>query len=424
MRVDGARIGASGAHLRDGTRIELVDGGALSLRYVVQKPGRRDGEDRLLMLMTIARAITSSLNLNELLGRVLDGAVRFSGAERGYLFLREGDQLAPWSVGDADRSNVEVSRSVAEEVARTGRPIYKDNLGGDPGASVTASIVRLRLQAILCLPLAIRQDVIGVVYLDSRKPLPHHQPDLSLLEALAGLAAVAIQNNRLVEERVREERTLALGQMARAIVHDLRSPLASIRGLAELLHGRTAEGETSRPHLGTIISEVDRLASLTGDLLQFSKEAPPLECSEVRLADLIRSTLTPLEPRLRSARVRVDLSLDEAIRVRVDPSRMVRVLHNLIANSLEAMQGGGTLALGCNATSLGCEVTVTDTGAGMSEEVRVRLFEPFFSHGKTHGTGLGMAIVKKIIEEHRGAISIDSEPGRGTRVQLVLPKAA
>jgi signal transduction histidine kinase len=407
-----------------GAQIDLTGSGVVQLRFHTGTARVPAGGDRLLTLMEIARTITSAQNLDEVLQRVLEGAIRFSGAQRGYLFLKDGERLIPWSANAAPPSGVEVSLSVAEEVSRTGRPVYRDHIGDESGRSMTESIVRLRLQAILCLPLAVRNEVIGVVYLDSRKHLPHLQPDLLLLEALAGLAAVAIQNSRLVEERLRAERTLAVGQMARAIVHDLRSPLTSIRGLAELLHIRAPEGDALRPHLATIISEVDRLTRLTGDLLQFSKEAPPLEILEVKLADLVRQTLKPLEQRLMNSRVELQLSLDEEARVRVDVARMIRVLHNLIANALEAMPDGGNLSVRCQLTSECCSMVLADSGRGIPDEIRNRLFEPFVSHGKRQGTGLGLAIVHKIVQEHGGTIRIESAPSGGTHVLLDLPKAA
>jgi len=318
---------------------------------------------------------------------------------------------------------VQVSLSVLDEVAATGRPIYRDVASGEPGQGTTDSIVRLRLQAILCLPLAVRQDVIGVVYLDSRRRLPHHRPDLPLLEALAGLASVAIQNSRLVEERLRAERTLAIGQVARAVVHDLRSPLSSIRGLAELLHERAPHEDPSRPHLATIMAEADRLTGLTGDLLQFSREASPLTRSTARLAEVVRQTLKPLQPRLQRAQVTLSLGLDEEAQASLDSARMVRALHNLVANSLDAMPGGGQLEISCRRVNGTSEISVRDSGCGMSDEVRRRVFEPFFTHGKTQGTGLGLAIVQKIVEEHGGTIQVDSVPGGGTTVTLGLPAA-
>lgn len=423
-RVEGALIGEAGVPLHPGALIDLTGRGIVRLRFQIPVTQKQPGGERLLTLMELARTITSSLNLDEVLERVLEGAVRFSGAERGYLFLRDGERLAPWSRDANPPTEIEVSQSIVEEVASTGRPIYRDRIGEGAGRSVTESIVRLRLQAVLCLPLAVRNDVIGVVYLDSRRHLPHHEPELPLLEALAGLAAVAIQNSRLVDERVRAERTLAIGQMAGAIVHDLRSPLTSIRGLAELLYTRSPAEDASRPHLQTIISEVDRLTHLTGDLLQFSKEAPSLEILEVKMADLVRQTLRPLESRLVQSRIELDLALDEEARVRVDPASMIRVLYNLVANALEAMPDGGHLTVRCVRSNEHCATTLTDSGCGIPEEIRKRLFEPFVTHGKKHGTGLGLAIVRKIVEEHGGAIRIENASGGGTRVELELPRAA
>lgn len=421
LRVDGNPVPEGGIALVHGMRIELGAGFPYVLRFLTQGVRAEDREDRLVTLMEVARTITSSLAVKDVLERVLDGAIRFSGAERGYLFLKEGETLVRWRRGTAEEDQAEVSLSVPEEVATTGRPVYRDVASGEPGQVSSDSIVRLRLQAILCLPLAIRQDVIGVVYLDSRKRLPHHQPDLHLLEALAGLAAVAIQNSRLVEERVQAERVLAIGQMARAVVHDLRSPLSSIRGLAELLHERAPEGDPSRPHLATIMAEADRLAGITGDLLQFSREAPPLQRLPVRLADLVRQTVQPLQTRLQRSNVDLALILDEEARASVDAARILRVLHNLITNALEAMRGGGILEIRCGRVNGSCHLSVRDGGCGMSEEVRSRVFEPFFTHGKAHGTGLGMAIVQRIVAEHGGSIRIESSPGQGTTVELGLP---
>ena len=172
------------------------------------------------------------------------------------------------------------------------------------------------------------------------------------------------------------------------------------------------------------MAEADRLTGLTGDLLQFSREAPPLLRSPARLADLVRQTLKPLQPRLQRANVSLSLGLDEEARASLDGPRMLRVLHNLIANSLDSMRGGGLLDIRCRRVNGTSELSVRDSGCGMSEEVRRRVFEPFFTHGKAQGTGLGMAIVQKIIAEHGGTILVDSAPGKGTTVTVGLPAAA
>lgn len=388
------------------------------------RPAAASGrEERLLEVMQIARTFTSTVQVDELLARVLDGAVRFSGAERGFLFLKEsGGALQRWSPRPDDRSVVEVSQSVADEVARTGRPVRKDDLSGG-GGSVTDSIVRLRLMSILCLPLLVRQEVIGVIYLDSRRSWGQGGPDVDLLEALAGLAAVAIDNQRLVEDRVRAERTLALGRTARALVHDLRSPLAAIRALAEHLHGRARAEDPARRGLESIMNEADRLADLASDLLRFGGGAPPLRRDPVPLADLSERILEPLRPRLDTAGIVVVTALDAGVVARGDASRLGRVLHNLLANAQEAMPRGGTLTVSCAAAGGRATLAVADTGCGMSEAVRARLFEPFFTHGKDQGTGLGLALARAIVEEHGGRIRVTSAPERGSVFTIDLPIA-
>jgi signal transduction histidine kinase len=380
------------------------------------------GDERLLELMQIARSITSSLRLDEVLSRVVDGAVRFSGAQRGFLFLKSAEgKLVRWPAGQEGAAPVEVSLSVAEEVARTGRPVHRDHLAGPgAGAGLTTSIVRLRLQAILCVPLLAQSEVIGVIYLDSRRPLPHEAPDLDLLEALAGLAAIAIQNSRLVEERLRAERTLALGRTARALVHDLRSPLAAIRALAELLHGRATGDEAARRHLASIMDESDRLADLASDLLRFAGGAPALRRAPQALAPFLSRIVEPMRARLESSGVGIVVELDPAAAAALDAPRLARVMHNLVANALEAMPDGGTLTVACGRSGARAWLRIGDTGCGMDDDVRARLFEPFFTHGKEHGTGLGLALARAIVEEHGGRIAVDSAPGRGSLFTLDL----
>jgi len=138
----------------------------------------------------------------------------------------------------------------------------------------------------------------------------------------------------------------------------------------------------------------------------------------------VRQTLKPLQPRLQRANVSLSLGLDEEARASIDAPRMLRALHNLIANALDAMRDGGSLDVRCRRVNGTSELSVGDSGCGMNEEVRRRLFEPFFTHGKAQGTGLGLAIVQKIVEEHGGTIQVDSAPGKGTTITLALPSAA
>jgi len=150
----------------------------------------------------------------------------------------------------------------------------------------------------------------------------------------------------------------------------------------------------------------------------FSAEEVELDVSAILQGEPAPSPVV-LNDRQYTVRVRYP----EEARASVDAPRMLRVLHNLLANSLDAMRGGGLLDIRCGRVNGSCQLSVRDSGCGMPENVRRRVFEPFFTHGKAQGTGLGMAIVQRIVEEHGGSVRVDSAPGEGTTVTLALPAA-
>ncbi len=377
-------------------------------------------------VLEISKALLSTLDLQEVLGRVLDACLRISHGERGYLFLQEAgdlklrarrnDQQDPAS----DRQ-VEFSRSIAERVAASGQAEFLSDLKGGAGRDSSESIARLQLQTIACVPLKIQQRVIGIVYLDShqRAALPD-RTGREVLEVLAGLAAVAIVNARMVEERLQNERWSTIGRMAASIVHDIRSPMAALRGTAELLRMKLSE-PAHVDKLNLIIQEVDRLTKLSGEMLEFSSGAQPLRLEDLALSRVVEDFLKTVEPRLEKEKINLERKLDAGSPLPLDRQKLARLLHNVVGNALEAMQPGGKLTLETRANKDGGILAISDSGSGMDEETLRRVCEPFFSQGKEHGVGLGMAIVRRIAEQHGATLNIQSQPGKGTRVELHFP---
>jgi signal transduction histidine kinase len=390
---------------------------------VTPVPARGKPDESLQEVLEISKVLLSTLDLEEVLGRVLEACLRISQAERGYLFLREGSNLKlRASRGEAQEQvseeQLEFSRSVALRVAKTGQAEFRTSQLGQGARDQSASIVRLRLETIGCVPLKIQQKVIGIVYVDShqRSALPD-ATGREVLEVLAGLAAVAIENARLVSERVQNERWTTIGRMAASIVHDIRSPLAALRGTAELLRMKVPEA-AHKEKLNVIIDEVDRLARLSGEMLEFSSEAQPLNVQATSLSRLVRDFLNSVAPRLEKEKIRLDARLEESDELPLDRHKMVRLLHNVVGNAVEAMEGGGTLKVETGSIDGHSRLAISDTGPGMPAEIVARIFEPFYTVGKERGSGLGMAIVRRIVEQHGATIDIDSAPGAGTRVEM------
>lgn len=377
-------------------------------------------------VLEISKALLSTLDLEEVLGRVLDACLRISHAERGYLFLQEAGDLKLRARRDdqqdpASDRQVEFSRSIAERVAASGQAEFLSDLKGGAGRESSDSIVRLQLQTIASVPLKIQERVIGIVYLDShrRSALPD-RTGREVLEVLAGLAAVAIVNARMVQERVQNERWSTIGRLAASIVHDIRSPMAALRGTAELLRMKLSE-PAHIEKLSLIIQEVDRLTKLSGEMLEFSSGAQPLRLEDVTLSQVVEDFLKTVEPRLEKEQIRLERKLHSTTPLPLDRHKLARLLHNVVGNSLEAMQPGGTLTLETRVQRDGGILAISDSGCGMDDETLRRVCEPFFSAGKQHGVGLGMAIVRRIAEQHGASLEIQSRPGKGTRVEIQFP---
>jgi two-component system sensor histidine kinase PilS (NtrC family) len=228
-----------------------------------------------------------------------------------------------------------------------------------------------------------------------------------------------------LEEEIRiRDRMAAIGRMAAGIAHEIRNPLAAMRGSVEILSSHLKLQGNDGRLLDILIRESDRLNKFVEDFLVFAKPAP---CTRkpIDLAPMLRDSVTLLKnsPDVREKHT-VDLRLaEDPIRILGDPDKLRQVFWNLAQNALRAMPSGGVLVIAANpAPDGGVEILFEDNGAGMSEEEKNQLFQPF--HSKfAGGTGLGLSIIFQIMEDHNGKIHFDSEKGRGTKVTLRFPPA-
>jgi signal transduction histidine kinase len=241
------------------------------------------------------------------------------------------------------------------------------------------------------------------------------------LSILAGQAAAALHHMELLEERLRSERLSTIGRMIATIVHDFRNPMTAIQGYGNLLD-EEVPAERRRQYVRLVIEETNRMGGMIDEILEFTRGEPatlrPRVVTIAALADAVERVVAPqLKPRGVSLRRRLDYEGEMVI----DVDRLTRALLNFVSNALDAMPGGGTLTLASRRAEGRVEIIVADTGVGISEELQTRLFEPFFTHGKPKGLGLGLSIARKIVEEHGGEVRLSSRPGEGTEVTVRMP---
>ncbi|MBC8207877.1 MAG: PAS domain S-box protein [Desulfobulbaceae bacterium] len=228
------------------------------------------------------------------------------------------------------------------------------------------------------------------------------------------------QVKELERELRRSERMAALGKMAAGVAHELRNPLSSIKGLAVLLRSRFQERSSDRETADILVSEVERLNRSISELLDYARPQQ-LTRVPVRIDELLAkaSSLLAMDAEAIGIAIELDVASDVP-EILADPDKLNQVFLNLLLNGIQAMDQGGVLVLRVSATTDTLEIQIEDTGCGISEENQNRIFDPYFTT-KPEGTGLGLAMSAKIIEEHGGSIELRSEEGTGTTMTVHLP---
>lgn len=302
----------------------------------------------------------------------------------------------------------------------------------------------LALRSILSVPLRVRQDVIGVLQVTDTNIDRFRPADQELLEPLALTAAVAIENARLYGGE--QQRAVALAhaleqqreldrlknEFIQNVSHELRTPLAVVRGYVELLEGGEL-GELQpdqREPMGIIVSRVRGLSELVDNLVAIlAIEARELEREPVDLANLVHTLLTGFEATAERARLSLAIEIAPDLpQVSGDPGHLRRMLDNLFSNALKFTPAGGSIAIRLWQDGENAVLEVTDTGIGVPQDQLDRIFERFYQvNGSTTkrygGTGLGLALVKEIVETHEGQVTARSSVGEGSTFRVTLPLA-
>ncbi len=382
-------------------------------------------------LMEITRQLNSTLDLSTLLLRIIDASIELTRTEQASILLIDQntgklhfEASSSLSGGAMEQIEVPIEGSLAGWVVTHGDPVLVEDARNDPRFfSKVDQTIKFKTRNLLGVPMIAQGKVIGVVEVLNKvyEDETWTEDDVNTLSALAAQAAIAIENARLFQQ----------SDFIAEMVHELRTPLTALKLSAKLLKDPRLNDETRTDVVDSMSSEINRLISLTTDFLNLARlesGRARLEVNEFEVMALLRESYQVVEHQAQERHVTFHLT-GEVTQVRADRDKVKQVLLNLMTNAIKynKPQGGEvycTLKY-MDETHQYCMIEVRDTGVGLSQEDKEKMFSKFFRSAETadkvSGTGLGMAIAKRIVEAHGGEMWMDSELGVGTSFFFTLP---
>ncbi|MEW6279025.1 MAG: GAF domain-containing sensor histidine kinase [Candidatus Eremiobacterota bacterium] len=403
----------------------------------------------LTALASVVSATVRNFQPQEVMQTAMDRLLEVLGMNVGTIQLLEGEDhlalavavnVSPETRQELARMPVSLDR-ISTLCFRENRNILLDTVAEHPYADSSAAISREGLQSLAAVPIPGPHGPVGVLVIGSTGTVRVSEEHLMLLEAVTNQVGVALENARLyqdlqrhkenlealVQERtqqlqqaeaqlVKRERLATLGQLAGSLGHELRGPLVNLRMVLSLLN--EADPEMRADLIARMDRELSRCNSVINDLLDYTKGREP-ERSQTSLAAILHQAarVLPREPRLEVA-----LELDEVERIPLDPDQVLRLFENLLNNASEAVTGQGRVRIRLLDAGSELEVRVEDSGPGVPEEMRERIFEPLITT-RRGGTGLGLAVCRRTVDAHGGRIWVESSPDlEGASFVVRLPK--
>ncbi len=392
----------------------------------------------LAVLYEASHAISDILDVEELLGRIVELVVQATDADHGCAMVRpaDGGDLLPMAVRSrAGRMATEivVSRTVMEHVLNSKEGVLVSDAAEDMRFRGGESIARHQIREVLCVPLRGRHDTVGVLFLDTRAPVSptagepakFTEDHLRLAIAVAHQAALALEENQAHHALLQAERLAAIGQTIAALSHHIKNIMQGVRFGSDMVRMALPSLDRELLTKGWRLVEKNqaKIDDLILDMLSFSKEREPLlESTDIH--GLVNEVLEVVRGRAGELGVELIFAPAEGLgAVACDPDGMHHALLNIVGNAVEAVEGQASPRVEVTVRSANgsIEIAVADNGPGIAAGKLADIFRPFVSTKGAKGTGLGLPVSRKTLREHGGDVTATSEAGVGTRFLLAWP---
>lgn len=419
-----------------------TEGSRILTRTDQASPWLKNALANLAIMYEASQAVSKILDLGELLDRILELVFRSISADRGCFMLVDADtgQLSPMALRWADQKDHEekitVSKTITDHVLKEREGVLVSDAAQDERFNTGQSIVRLGIREVICVPMRGRHETMGVLYLDTHSTAKEaikrttnmgkfKEDHLALAIALAHQAALAIEETRYYHAMVQAERLAAIGQTIAALSHHIKNILQGLRSGSEILKLGLQEKNDRLIQQGWRVAEKNqaKIYEMVMDMLSYSKEREPaLEATKIN--EVVNDVMELLAGRAKDGNVELTAKLGELPIVQVDPEGLHRALLNIMGNAIDAVEESEKpkVTVTTSASADGwIRIVIADNGIGIAPQKMQEIFKPFVSTKGAKGTGLGLAVSRKILREHGGDIEVTSEVGNGSEFTLRVP---
>jgi signal transduction histidine kinase len=403
----------------------------------------------LTALGEVGRAVSSTLELNVVLKTIADRAVELSGTDASLIFYFRGDTgrfelgettgLDERAIEGYRRLDIRETETGLGEAIRSRQPVQASDITKRSSNPLRNAALDIGMRAALIVPLLGAERPLGALVLQRRTPGDFSPAVIALMQSFADQSAIALENARLFDEIAQKSHELEIASAHKSrfvanMSHELRTPLAAVLGYAELMKEGIYEplGEQSLAALGRIYSNGKHLLGLINTVLDIAKIESgqfTLNMTEYSIEGLVETVRVATESLAQNKRLALTTKVAKSLPIGLgDEQRLTQVLLNLVGNAIK-FTDAGEVCIRADAVDGHFAISVADTGPGIPEHERTRIFEQFHQVDDSGtkakgGTGLGLAIAKQIVEMHGGQIWVDSTVGKGSTFRMELPRHA
>jgi len=390
-------------------------------------------ENRIAALEQVARFVDSIGNLRQLLSEIMKVSAELLDAEASSLMLYDPAARELYfevalgkKGGKIRRRRIKLNQGIAGHAAATGQAVNVQNVYTDKRFYHDVDKKSgFKTTSILAVPLKRKERLVGVLEILNKKGgKPFRKDDVTLAKIIASQAAVVIENAQLYADNLKAERMAAIGQTIAGVSHDIKNILTGLQGGVELIDmGFKSEDEKTLTEGWRMIKgNIGKVSNLVLDMLNYSREKGP-DLRPTDLNQLVNDAVQLYSEKTAEKKASFNLNLDKRIdKPMLDPTGMERVILNLVNNSFDALpQKNGCITIQTSLSGKNILFLIGDNGCGIPADKMSQIFNLFFTTKGSKGTGIGLAVVQKIVKEHRGRITVKSKAGEGTVFNLLLP---